>query len=503
MAGRRGRSGVEKKTENPCDLNTNPPDSFTWSTQGITSSLMKDRYVQILVLLTLTGFLLRFSNISFNSLWLDEAVTYHFASLPYSELWRSLETGTEFNPPLFYFLESLMLRFGNSEAILRTIPGLAGTLLIPVFYLLGKEFRDKNSGLICATLATFSIFLIYYSQEARAYSLALLFVSLAILFFFTGYQRNLVSHWVLCGVFSGLALWTHFYTAIITGFLLFFGLFLIIFDKEEKKEYVKNLGMFLVSFIVVTLPLIIVTFDLFLKRTAESPTYGLGGIIVLIYAIPALLGGDLLLVGILSIFFIIGVIWCLFEERKKGIFLLFGIVTILIISYFVSFKMPFELRFFYIMIPFLFLGIAYSTRIFCHIFKKRMVVIIMIIGIALVHVPLLITTHMVYTKENWRDFSHEFEKNTNDGDVVILLPAYLHYPFNYYYNSSMDNTTQFGASNIRELEEAVQKNKGKRIYFILTRDISASEPSGESINWLEQNSSFIGEYTGIYLFQVD
>lgn len=155
------------------------------------------------------------------------------------------------------------------------------------------------------------------------------------------------------------------------------------------------------------------------------------------------------------------------------------------------------------MIPFLFLGIAYSTRIFCHIFKKRMVVIIMIIGIALVHVPLLITTHMVYTKENWRDFSHEFEKNTNDGDVIILLPAYLHYPFNYYYNSSMDNTTQFGASNIRELEEAVQKNKGKRIYFILTRDISASEPSGESINWLEQNSSFIGEYTGIYLFQVD
>jgi len=312
-----------------------------------------------------------------------------------------------------------------------------------------------------------------------------------------------VSHWVLCGVFSGLALWTHFYTAIITGVLLFFGLFLIIFDKEEKKEYVKNLGMFLVSFIVVTLPLIIVTFDLFLKRTAESPTYGLGGIIVLIYAIPALLGGDLLLVGILSIFFIIGVIWCLFEERKKGIFLLFGIVTILIISYFVSFKMPFELRFFYIMIPFLFLGIAYSTRIFCHIFKKRMVVIIMIIGIALVHVPLLITTHMVYTKENWRDFSHEFEKNTNDGDVIILLPAYLHYPFNYYYNSSMDNTTQFGASNIRELEEAVRKNKGKRIYFILTRDISASEPSGESINWLEQNSSFIGEYTGIYLFQVD
>lgn len=502
MASRRGSPEVEKKTRNPCDLNTFPPDSFTWSTQNVLSSLLKDRYVQILVILTLTGFFLRFFNISYNSLWLDEAVTYHFASLPYSELWRSLETGTEFNPPLFYFIESLMLRFGNSEAILRTIPALAGTLLVPVFYLLGKEFKDKNSGLICATLATFSIFLIYYSQEARAYTLALLFASLAILFFFMGLSRNLVSHWVLCGVFSGLALWTHFYTAIISGILLFFGIFLIIFDKEKKKEYLKNLGIFLVSFIVVILPLIIVTFDLFVKRTAESPTYGLSGIAVIIYAIPALLGGDLLLVGILSSLFFIGVIWCFFEEKKKGIFLIFGIVTILIISYFISFKMPFELRFFYIMIPFLFLGIAYSTRIFCQFFTKRIVVIILIIGIALVHVPLLITTYTVYTKENWRDFSHEFEKYTNDGDVIILLPDYLQHPFNYYYNPLMDNTTQFGASNIRELEDAVRKNRGKRIYFILTRDISASEPSGESIRWLEQNGSYIGEYTGIYMFQV-
>ncbi|MDH7509887.1 MAG: glycosyltransferase family 39 protein [Methanolinea sp.] len=502
MAKRRESSGFEKKTRDPCDLNTSSLDSFAWSTQSIVSSLLKDRYVQIIVILTFTGFLLRFYNISFNSLWLDEAMTYHFASLPYSELWGSLETGAEFNPPLFYLIESLMLHFGNSEAILRTIPALAGTLLIPVFFLLGKEFKDKNSGIICATLATFSIFLLYYSQEARAYTLALLFASLAILLFFMGLTRNQVSHWVLCGVFSGLALWTHFYTALIPGILLFFGSFFIIFDKEKKKEYMKNLGIFLVSFIVITLPLIIVTFDLFLKRTAVSPTYGLSGIIVLIYAIPALLGGDLLLVGILSILFIIGIIWCLYEERKKGIFLLFGIVTIFLMSYFISFKMPFELRFFYIMIPFLFLGIAYSTRIFCHIFKKRMVVLILIIGIALLHVPLLVTTYTVYTKENWRDFSHEFENYTNDGDVVVLMPAYLHYPFNYYYDPLMDNTTQIGASNIRELEEAVRDYQGKRIYFILTRDISASEPSGASIEWLEQNSRFIGEYTGIYLFQV-
>jgi 4-amino-4-deoxy-L-arabinose transferase-like glycosyltransferase len=45
-----------------------------------------------------------------------------------------------------------MLPFGQNEFIVRAVPALLGILTIPTFYLIGKEFRDKNVGIISATL---------------------------------------------------------------------------------------------------------------------------------------------------------------------------------------------------------------------------------------------------------------------------------------------------------------------------------------------------------------
>ena len=50
-----------------------------------------------------------------------------------------------------------MLIFGQSEFVLRAVPAILGILTIPVFYLIGKEFHDKNVGIISAALLTFHI----------------------------------------------------------------------------------------------------------------------------------------------------------------------------------------------------------------------------------------------------------------------------------------------------------------------------------------------------------
>ena len=50
-----------------------------------------------------------------------------------------------------------MLFIGQSEFVLRAVPALLGILTIPVFYLIGKEFYDKNVGIISAALLTVSI----------------------------------------------------------------------------------------------------------------------------------------------------------------------------------------------------------------------------------------------------------------------------------------------------------------------------------------------------------
>jgi len=184
MAKRKRISKSVDQGKDPCDLNLYSDEvPFTWSIENIASSLLKDRYIQIIILLTIIGFLLRFYNIGFNSLWLDEAVTYHFASLPPVEIaGNHLKQEQNSIHPCSISL-NLSCSISEFRSNLEDNPALAGTFLIPVFYLLGKEFKDKNCGLICATLATFSVFLLIYFQEARAYTLALLFASLSILFF--------------------------------------------------------------------------------------------------------------------------------------------------------------------------------------------------------------------------------------------------------------------------------------------------------------------------------
>ncbi|MDD1674102.1 MAG: glycosyltransferase family 39 protein, partial [Methanomicrobiales archaeon] len=118
---------------------------------------LRSRYIQVLLLLTVIGGILRFIHLGYNSLWLDEASTLWFAKKTLIGIWEST-AGGEFNPPLFHWMEHAMLVFGQSEFVLRFLPAVLGTLTIPVFYLVGKEWFDRNAGLISAALLAFSPF---------------------------------------------------------------------------------------------------------------------------------------------------------------------------------------------------------------------------------------------------------------------------------------------------------------------------------------------------------
>jgi uncharacterized membrane protein len=87
------------------------------------------------------------------------------------------------NPPLFYTFEHFMLVFGHNEFAMRFVPAVFGTLTIPLFYLIGKEFCNDTTGIIAAALLTVSSFHVYFSQIARTYTLFLFVFSLALLFF--------------------------------------------------------------------------------------------------------------------------------------------------------------------------------------------------------------------------------------------------------------------------------------------------------------------------------
>ncbi|MDO8619127.1 MAG: glycosyltransferase family 39 protein [Candidatus Daviesbacteria bacterium] len=136
----------------------------------------------MIYLILLLGLTLRLINLN-QSLWLDEAITVQAI---FNNNLIDLITKfslADFHPPLHYILLWFWGRiFGFSEISLRTPSVIFGVLTILFVYLLAKELFNKKTALIAGLLLSLAPLHIYYSQEARMYSLATFAVTLSFYF---------------------------------------------------------------------------------------------------------------------------------------------------------------------------------------------------------------------------------------------------------------------------------------------------------------------------------
>jgi len=497
-----------------CDLDCGYISPITtihnFSLENIKSVLGTSRYLQVLIVITVLGLFLRFYNLGFNSLWLDETATYSFSVRTLTEIWWETAVGGETNPPLFYWIEHFMLMLGNNEVILRFIPALFGVLSIPLFYLVGKEFFDRNVGIIAAAGCAFSPFLIYYSQDARTYAMMLFFVALSTLFFLKALKSGTLTDWGLFGVFSAFAFWSHFYTFVMTAALVLYTL--IIWAPHIRTE-IKNLKMLsvgIVVFIILSLPLILIALQIFKMSTASSPTWGIQGlnfIAVTLYRISGfnihqISGFNILSMVVLLTLFLIGFVQAFLLDKNKGIFLAFIMVFTLVISYFLSFKMPMDSRYLIFLSIVFFIGIAMSYRAMYTIWSSRGAVYIIIAILVLVSVPVLVNYYSSYSNPDWRGFSTALAEKTRPGDLVISVPKSNSLLLDYYYSSAKSQTREYRANSAEDLEKIYSVRGNSTMYFVLTRAISALNPNGDAVAWLENNTHFAGMDTtkSIYLF---
>jgi len=508
MAKKKGARGQEKETKlriSPeCDLDggySTPGKSLRdISVENIKSVLVNSRYAQSLVVLTIIGVFLRFYNLGFNSLWLDEASTYGFAVKSFPEIWQATSAG-EFNPPLFYWVEHVMLMFGNNEVVLRLIPALLGVLTIPLVYFAGKEFIDRNVGIIAAAAFAVSPFLIYYSQEARAYSMMLFFVAAAMVFYLKALKTNDITNWALFGVMSALAFWAHFYAFTIIAALFLYAIIIKIPHIKTGIHDLKMLFLGAVVFVVLCFPLIIVTIQLFATRTASSPTYGIQGLGIISETFRQVAGFNDYALFLLFALFVIGIIQAFLIDKNKGIFLVLLTVLTLVISYVLSFRMPMQPRYLIFMSIIFFVGVAISYKVFYSLLNNRGVVYGFVAVLFIISAPTLVNYYSGYSKEDWRGFAGVIQQKTNPGDQIIFVPGYMSQPFDYfYYSNATDHTFEYGASSGKDLEVAYARKGNSTQYYIMTPDISAANPNGDAVAWLREHTQFYGHDNGIYLF---
>src|SRR4051812_31128142 len=168
--------------------------------------------LQVVVALTIAGGALRFATLDVQSIWGDEAITMLLVRRGFGSMLSHLSS-SESAPPLYYVLAWVWTKvFGTGPLAFRTLSALAGTLTIPVIWACGREISDRVAGW-AAALAVVSPAMYYYSQEARAYALLILFCAAAFLFFERALARRDGRSLAWWGGFSALALLTHYFAA--------------------------------------------------------------------------------------------------------------------------------------------------------------------------------------------------------------------------------------------------------------------------------------------------
>ena len=128
----------------------------------------------------LIGLALRLIMLGEQSLWYDEGVTWLLSQM--KNLADLIDwTAADIQPPLYYLLiwhTDIIL--GQSEWALRLPSVLFNTLTIPLIYVLARRlFPASSSALLAAALFAISPLMVYYSQEARMYTLLVFEATLA------------------------------------------------------------------------------------------------------------------------------------------------------------------------------------------------------------------------------------------------------------------------------------------------------------------------------------
>jgi uncharacterized membrane protein len=169
-----------------------------------------------LAAITAAAAAVRFTRIGHQSFWLDESYTVDLVQRSFGDLLHGVAR-TESTPPLYYVLAWLWAKlFGTSEAGLRSMSALFGTVAVPVAWRAAREWFTPAAGLIAAALVAINPFFVWYSQEARSYALLVLTSALTLLFLARALRNPSRRARALWALSAALALLTHYFA----GFLL-------------------------------------------------------------------------------------------------------------------------------------------------------------------------------------------------------------------------------------------------------------------------------------------
>ena len=187
----------------------------------------------------LMAYALRAYGVGAQALRGDEGFAVNFVAQPLRNLLAAMAQ-TEPNPPLYWLiLKGWMALAGSSELAVRWPSVLAGVAAVALVLRWGRALVGQGPALAGALLTAASPFLIWYSQDARAYSLVVALTLAAAWQTWEAAQQSAWPNWLAAGILWWLALFAHYFAVlpfVSTGLAL-------ILSPRTRKRWAPALAM--------------------------------------------------------------------------------------------------------------------------------------------------------------------------------------------------------------------------------------------------------------------
>ncbi len=417
----------------------------------------------------------------------------HFLSIDQSSSLKNIVNllSVDAHPPLYLILIHFWRHFfGDSEFAVRLFSALFGFASIPFVYLIGKRIFNRDIALLASAIFTVAPFQIYYSQEARAYSMLtfLLLVSTWAVTLLTEEETPSTRGKYLLLVFlaaSVAGLYSHYFYAIA---LVFQNTFFLIKKFDKKKE----LSNWLIIQAVLFLGFLPWVFTIIGQYSFMKTSWGTGGqfydgLLPLWIWVKKLLLCNAGLVVCLSIrnniFIIIPVTLLILSgalqlgkyKKSRLIILLWGIIPLLCMvvldlvlktHFSAIYKFPFNRFMFFTAPPIYFvtaLGI-YS------LYKKNnkiglglgviFLTFLLLSSLFLVNIRGLTKSRIYYTVSGYLD------KKMGENDLLVMYPHWDIFSFSYYLKKDVYVLPVFHDS-IADLDPEIVGGRDA-IWFLIT-----------------------------------
>lgn len=127
---------------------------------------------------------LRLFRLDFQALWWDEGISLYLSAKGLDTMVFAKDFALDLHPPLYHLLLAAWTAlFGAEPFVARALSAFLGATTVPLLYLVVRRLAGAPAGVFSAWLLAVSPLHIFYSQEARMYSLVPFLATLSMLAF--------------------------------------------------------------------------------------------------------------------------------------------------------------------------------------------------------------------------------------------------------------------------------------------------------------------------------